>query len=164
MDDWVSIFANQALVLGPLCPGLWPNRQNLPAWSKVEHIMARPPRYQGRRAALSDPRVVRQPVPSDGAAIASLISQMGAFGPPLGRGVIERCILCRSLCRGARLREDLGASHACRALAPHCATVVGARRAGDILAALGLGRSWAGGAAVSWPGAFHTSRRGAALL
>ena len=66
-NDWHSIFANQAVVLGPISESVWPACERLPAWSKIATIMARAPLYERLGRALSDPGLVRRPLPSDGA-------------------------------------------------------------------------------------------------
>ena len=74
-DDWLSIFVNQALVLGPLTATRWPGCERLPAWSQVAGIMARTmPRYHSLGDALSDPGLVRRPIACHGAAAALLSS------------------------------------------------------------------------------------------
>ena len=65
--DWQSIFANQALVLGPISESVWPGCERFPAWGKVAGIMARPPLYERLGQALADSGLVRRPLASDGA-------------------------------------------------------------------------------------------------
>ena len=66
-NDWHSIFANQALVLGPISESVWPGCERFPAWSKIATFMARAPLYERLGQALSDPGLVRRPLASDGA-------------------------------------------------------------------------------------------------
>ena len=70
--EWPSIFANQAQVLGPLTVAIWPGCEDLPEWSKVASLVARPPRYGSLSAALADPSFVRRPADPNGAAVALL--------------------------------------------------------------------------------------------
>ena len=66
-QDWHSIFANQALVFGPMSESEWPGCERLPAWSKLASFMARAPLYERLGRALSDPGLVRRPLAADGA-------------------------------------------------------------------------------------------------
>ena len=66
-NDWHSIFANQALVLGPISESVWPGCERSLAWSKIATFMARAPLYERLGQALSDLGLVRRPLVSDGA-------------------------------------------------------------------------------------------------
>ena len=98
--DWQSIFANQALVLGPISESVWPGCERFPAWGKVAGIMARPPLYERLGQALADSGLVRRPLASDGAG-AKLLEDWIRWKPAarlaaqdsLGAAFFSECVV-----------------------------------------------------------------------